>query len=31
MENDNSPGNDGLNKEFYVTSGIILKQPSFLI
>ena len=31
MGNDKSPGNDGLTKEFYVISRVILKEPSFLL
>ena len=31
MENDKSPGNDGLTEEFTSPSGMILKQPLFLL
>ena len=31
MENNKSPGNDGLTKEFYVFSGMKLKSFSLII
>ena len=31
IENDKSPGNNGLTKEFYVIFWMILKQPLFLL